>query len=179
MFGSQRDANVPTENDQRIQYRFKGNLNFQNRKLTSDALLPPNPRTDLVNTHTRICSLLPDAAMTMLKGFSTSAPRVSIEQTEQELRNLSEKEQRLIHQDLYGDYQPHEETPLLLAEALRSMQAELEFLTVNGDTYQRALQICPDYATDQAFRLAFLRCERFIAKVSRERVRFVSRMFMA
>ena len=104
----------------------------------------------------------------MWKGFSISAPRLSLADVNTEIESLTKEEQKKIDDDLHGCRNDHvKETPELLEEGLRQMSVELSLIPQEEKThYLHALELCPDYVNERAFRLMFLRCEEFNAKVN-------------
>lgn len=105
----------------------------------------------------------------MLKGFSISAPRVSLAELEAERASQSREDRRLAEADIYGQRRGDEieETPELLQRAQIELQEELDALDVaTSRNWIHALEHCPDIANEPDFRLMFLRSERFDTHVS-------------
>lgn len=105
----------------------------------------------------------------MLKGFSTSAPRKSLQQVLHEFNQQTETEKQRVASDLAGKEQVRvKETPLLILESLQALEVCLhnEIPFEDKMTFIRALHECPHIVNDPAFRLRFLRCEQFHAGVS-------------
>lgn len=88
-----------------------------------------------------------------------------------ELTELSTQERNQIYEDVHGVDRPIEETPELIEKCLAQMQIEIDKLNNSSnnnttlaetmETYNLALQKDKKYVEDPAFRLVFLRCDRF------------------
>jgi hypothetical protein len=81
-----------------------------------------------------------------------------------ELTNMSVEERGSIYEEVHGVDKEIVETPQLLEESLRLMEAALQQQVPRlRDLYNQARQINPKYVDSQSFWLQFLRAERFVA----------------
>ena len=104
----------------------------------------------------------------MIKGFSISAPRISLEAVQREVESLSEPEKQRVVDDLYGsrcaqEQQPEE--PRQEAQALHDLQEALDAIPeCEKINLILAEQRCPDYVHSRSHQLMFLHCDNFNAQ---------------
>jgi hypothetical protein len=104
------------------------------------------------------------------KGFSSSAPQMSLEDVKAEVDSLTEVEREKILEDICGEAPALEETEELIQDALAALEEHIEAIPHTSRTpFNRARIECPEYVNDPAFRLMFLRRELFNAEVSESR----------
>jgi len=97
---------------------------------------------------------------------SFTAPRVGRDQAAKELEALSESERQDVIRDLYGLEAATEEDPKIIEQQLKELDEALEALPEwKKEHFERAQELCPEIANDPAFRLRFLRAERYDAEV--------------
>ena len=98
----------------------------------------------------------------MIKSFSSSAPAMSQTTVEKEIQGLSEEERKRVLDDLYGEGASRlSDTPEQCEEALVKLQERIDRMDNNQkEQYNRALNDCPEYVNDCAFRIQFLRYVR-------------------
>jgi len=111
---------------------------------------------------------------------------LSYNQLRQELRaSLSSEERRNVAQDLNGQNEEIQETPEFISYHLSKFQEELDKLqnysadcnssssscnmNIHCEAYELALFVNPAYVSDSAFRLQFLRADKFDSRVSAQR----------
>ena len=93
-------------------------------------------------------------------------------QLENEIKKLSDEEKERAYADLYGKpTETRNETKGYLDACLEEMETHLRAHPENNQkaSYLRAMKQCPEYTTDPAFRLQFLRADYYDAKVRKER----------
>jgi len=100
------------------------------------------------------------------KGFSTSAPTLSLEEVNREKESLSAEKREQIESEMHGTTTHKEEATSKLDKSLSELRRELNLIPVGEKTqYLQALERCPNYVNDAEFRLMFLRSDEFDAKV--------------
>lgn len=102
----------------------------------------------------------------MPSSLSVTAPRMNLEQAANEYNNLSKEEKDRAWRDLYGKepLNPDEETEELISSRLFDMYHALQSMPEDSKrSYNRALQICPEYVNHREFLLMFLRADYFDA----------------
>ena len=109
----------------------------------------------------------------MLNGFSSSAPRRSLSAVKKEIEELSPEERQRVYDDIYGRLAESkvDDTPELEDRSLHELDRCIQ--DIEGEEracYDRAVELCPEYVHDRAFRILFLRADLFDAKVSGWRV---------
>ena len=104
--------------------------------------------------------------------LSHTAPRVELQELDDEIQRLDDNEKEQLQRDLYGqDSSGIDETPELLSTSIAQLQQALE--TTDDDDKQaflRAQQECPEYVNSEMFLLPFLRCELFNAILAAKRI---------
>eukprot|EP00541_Cyclophora_tenuis_P017470 CAMPEP_0116564582 /NCGR_PEP_ID=MMETSP0397-20121206/13383_1 /TAXON_ID=216820 /ORGANISM="Cyclophora tenuis, Strain ECT3854" /LENGTH=314 /DNA_ID=CAMNT_0004091181 /DNA_START=84 /DNA_END=1028 /DNA_ORIENTATION=- len=101
---------------------------------------------------------------------SFTAPRVGRDQAAKELEALSESERQDVIRDLYGLEAATEEDPKIIEQQLKELDEALEALPEwKKEHFERAQELCPEIANDPAFRLRFLRAERYDAEKAAQR----------
>ena len=104
--------------------------------------------------------------------MSHTAPRVELQELEDEIQGLDDQVKEQLRRDLYGqDTTIVEETPVLLRTSIAQLQEALE-ATDDDDkqAFLRAQQECPEYVNSETFLLPFLRCEQFNATLAARRI---------
>eukprot|EP00934_Nitzschia_sp_Nitz4_P001596 Nitzschia sp. Nitz4//scaffold72_size95085//12875//14353//NITZ4_004745-RA/size95085-processed-gene-0.79-mRNA-1//1//CDS//3329557330//1596//frame0 len=81
--------------------------------------------------------------------------------TAEELAALTATDRERIFHDIHGVSDRVNETDQMIQESLHQMKKELSTLASTHNAYQRALEQNPSYVNDPAFRLRFLRADRF------------------
>jgi hypothetical protein len=91
--------------------------------------------------------------------------------TAMELGKLSQAERQQLSQEIYGTALIHDEDPLLVTRRLCQMEEEIESLRHrSASAYNLATFLAPRKVKDRAFRLMFLRAERFNARRAAKRI---------
>ena len=76
------------------------------------------------------------------------------------IHNMTLQEREKVYEDIHGVSETIEETSDLLRQSLIDLEYELSLITEKV-AYDKAMAKSKDYVTDVAFRLSFLRAERF------------------
>jgi hypothetical protein len=77
-----------------------------------------------------------------------------------ELESLTAKELNKVYEEIHGVAEEMDENPDFVIEKLQALEAELLKIK-HKPQYDRALFLSPRYVKDDAFRIKFLRAERF------------------
>ena len=102
----------------------------------------------------------------MWKGFSSSAPTITLQALTDEMEALSEKDRKKIRDDLFGKTEPVDESDSMLEKGFQAMASEMELIPREEKVhYMAASEQCPDYVQNRDFLVCFLRSESFDAKV--------------
>ena len=104
--------------------------------------------------------------------LSHTAPRVELQELDDEIQGLDDDEREQLRRDLYGqDTLIIDETPELLRTSIAQLQEALE-ATDDDDkqAFLRAQQECPEYVNSETFLIPFLRCEQFNAELAAKRI---------
>eukprot|EP00934_Nitzschia_sp_Nitz4_P005065 Nitzschia sp. Nitz4//scaffold83_size84149//69655//71286//NITZ4_005186-RA/size84149-processed-gene-0.79-mRNA-1//1//CDS//3329558983//5055//frame0 len=88
----------------------------------------------------------------------------------QELSSLSTQDREQVYFDVHGVSTMADETPEFVQEKLALMDKALDSLDAQGEAYRKALALDAAYVRDQAFRLKFLRADRFDPQAGAARV---------
>jgi len=109
----------------------------------------------------------------MLNGFSSSAPRRSLSAVKKEIEELSPEERQRVYDDIYGRLAESkiDDTPELEDRSLHELDRCIQ--DIEGEEracYDRAVELCPEYVHDRAFRILFLRADLFDAKCAANRM---------
>lgn len=103
--------------------------------------------------------------------WSYTAPSVTQEQVEAEKAALTEEEQQQIQDDLYGAYDPIEETPQIIADKIDEMREYINTIEdEDKESYLVAQEKCADYCNSEEFQLMFLRADKLDAKKAASRL---------
>jgi len=78
-----------------------------------------------------------------------------------EMEQLSLRERQLVYEDIHGVADEIDETPGFLKSSLEELESDLEILNKDRAAYDHAMFLNPDFCTSRAFRLMFLRSEKF------------------
>lgn len=87
----------------------------------------------------------------------------------EELEKLSLVEHEKIMFDIHGIAQIDEEDPYNIDDMLAQIETEINKIK-RKDAYNRAKYLDDDFVTNRSFRLRFLRCDRFDAKLAAQRI---------
>jgi len=101
--------------------------------------------------------------MTTLRSvISFTAPRMTEEEEEQEIRSLTEEERRAIHEDIYGNVLHWEETEEMRDHGREELEEALRIIPANEkEAYLEALERSPELVARESDSFLFLRCEKY------------------